>query len=244
MEKIKILHKPTDSEPFVILDKPAGLPSAPLSSTDKENAFFQAAEIFPDLLKINGKKEIEHGLIHRLDTATSGLVLIAASQEFYEYIIEQQKLGKVIKTYSAKCDVISDNSKLLGAYPETKIDISKNKVEVESYFRPYGPGRKEVRPVDDSCGKAALDKIGKLQKYNTEINIITNDGNKAEVLCRIENGYRHQVRSHLSWCGLPVQGDNLYNCSCKGLENCKLEFYAVGIEFVSVDGKEFKFSRN
>ena len=33
-EKIKVIHFPTEREPFAILDKPRGLPSAPLKEGD------------------------------------------------------------------------------------------------------------------------------------------------------------------------------------------------------------------
>ena len=89
MQQIEIVHPPKDNEPFLVINKPAGLPSAPLSPDDKKNAFSQSATQFPQLLEVRGRKEIEHGLLHRLDTQTSGLLLIAATQECYDFLQEQ-----------------------------------------------------------------------------------------------------------------------------------------------------------
>ena len=54
-DKITVIHKPDSQKPYLIIDKPAGLPSAPLNENDKENAFCQAAELFPQILKVEGK---------------------------------------------------------------------------------------------------------------------------------------------------------------------------------------------
>ena len=133
---IKVLKAPDKIKPYAIIDKPAGLPSAPLSADDKNNALIQTAELFPEILNVNGKKEIEHGLLHRLDTATSGLIIIAASKECYDYLQKEQEEEKIYKYYRAQCNVLND-------LPE------KKEFEIKSYFRPFGPGRKEVRPVTE-----------------------------------------------------------------------------------------------
>ena len=77
-------------EHFIIVDKPAGLPSAPLkahsaglesgtapavlpvktSEPVQPDAFSQAALLFPEITSVCGKKSIEGGLLHRLDKST------------------------------------------------------------------------------------------------------------------------------------------------------------------------------
>ena len=90
MNRIEIIKEPTKEKPFLIIYKPKDLPSAPLTADDSDNAFSQAAALYPELLQVHGKKEIEHGLLHRLDTATSGLLLIARTQDFYDYLIREE----------------------------------------------------------------------------------------------------------------------------------------------------------
>ena len=231
---IKIIKAPDSEKSFAIIDKPYGLPSAPLSEDDHNNAFYQAACLFPDLLNVNGKKIIEHGLIHRLDTATSGLMIIAASQECYDLLQEEQKKGKITKTYKARCNVVPCS---LDGFPAAPVD--KNKLEkgscfeISSYFRPYGMGHKEVRPVTKASGKAALQKLGKPVIYTTSIKILELDkeNSLAEVECKITNGYRHQVRCHLAWCGLAVENDKLYNPALKNESAEPMKFCATGLCF-------------
>ena len=230
---IEIIHAPTDKKPFLVIYKPKGLASAPLVESDTENALAQAIEKFPEIREVHGKKEIEYGLLHRLDTATDGLMVIATSQECYDFLTEEQREGLFIKYYSAECDIIPDNADKLGGFPP---DLPKL-TNVSSFFRAYGEGRKEVRPVTEKSGKAALAKLGKPKLYTTEISIEKKNENTAFVECRITEGYRHQVRCHLAWAGFPVKGDVLYNArfrennsDIKKAENV-LKFSATKISF-------------
>ena len=221
-KQIKIIHAPDSQKPFLIIDKPAGLPSAPLNENDKENAFSQAAALFSQILQVKGKKPVEGGLLHRLDTATSGLMIIAATQECYDFLQEEQKEGRIIKTYLAEC-----------AVPEPFEGQGNKSFTIQSYFRPYGPGRREVRPVTADSNKAALDKVEKKVLYTTDIRIksINKEKNTALVECKITNGYRHQVRCHLAWAGLPVINDLLYNPDADKKSTEAMHFCACKIEF-------------
>ena len=225
MQKIEIIFKPTDDKPFLVIYKPKGLASAPLSTEDTENALVQAVAMFPQIKTVCGKKPVEYGLLHRLDTATDGLMVIAASQECYDFLSVEQSEGRFIKTYSAECDIIPDNAQALGGFPPVLPALP----EIISYFRPYGEGRKEVRPVTDSSGKAALSKLGKQKLYTTKIQITKLSETRAKATCEITEGYRHQVRCHLAWAGYPVIGDPLYNSDKKNAEN--LMFSATKISF-------------
>ena len=89
MDKIKIIFEPDKNKPFLVIYKPKNLPSAPLNKNDKNNALSQAIQIFPEIQNVTGKKQIEYGLLHRLDTATDGLLLICTTQECYDFLTEQ-----------------------------------------------------------------------------------------------------------------------------------------------------------
>lgn len=233
MEQIKIIHEPTAEKPFLVIYKPKGLPSAPLSQDDTNNALWQCIQKFPTLTNVKGKKEIEYGLLHRIDTPTDGLLLIAQTQEFYDFMAEEQKQGRFYKFYSAICEKSFENAVNLGGFPTEKISYS-NKMKVSSYFRSYGDGGMEVRPVTESSGKAAKKKLGKLKEYNTDICVISEKDNFVQVECKISEGYRHQVRCHLAWIGLPILGDQLYNSNkknCPQKDSLDLQFSATKIEF-------------
>lgn len=252
--KIKILQAPAPDFPFAVIYKPKTLASAPIKEDDNDNAFSQAAEIFPQLLEIQGRKAIEHGLLHRLDTATDGILLIAASQDFYDYMLSEQEEGRFIKYYKASCKAETDNCKELGGFPEVAQCLSdwlpnppapkaiSHPFTISSYFRSYGKGGKEVRPVTEKSGPAALKKVGKLKLYTTQVCNVKNEKYFFEVECKISQGFRHQVRCHLAWAGLPIINDPLYNAKSLGTQE-ELLFSASAIEFLNpVDKKILRFS--
>ena len=261
MDQIKIISQPSESQPFIVLYKPSGIPSAPISPDDANNAFSHAAKLFPQALSVTGRKAIEHGLLHRIDTVTSGLLLIATSQAFYDYLLEEQSAGRFIKYYQAECIDCKDNAGVLKGFPTVDFERRKKVLRGEtvclsSYFRNYGVGQKEVRPVAQDSNTTAIKKIGKQVLYNTEIKLIAPAGVGGDGLtfeCKLTAGYRHQVRAHLAWLGFPIIGDSLYNCQEKNLQNLnndeksseirvnqKIHFTATKLNF-TWNGKNFTF---
>lgn len=219
MEKLQFLNVPSEENPFLIVCKSHGLPSAPVHAGDKENALSLSLEAFPELKNVHGRKEIECGLLHRLDTVTEGLLLIAATDAAYESLTKSQNDGLFIKAYRASVKMNPYNAEGLGGFDETPlIDGIRagNELVVNSCFRFYGEGRSEVRPVNaDSKNKFALKKIGSRKIYTTNIKVQNVFKDRAEVECTISQGFRHQVRSHLAWIGLPIINDPLYNLEYK-----------------------------
>jgi 23S rRNA pseudouridine1911/1915/1917 synthase len=159
-------------------------------------------------------------IMHRLDFETHGLVLFAKNKKSYEFFKVLQDNGEFIKEYSAVCKK-ADSSFQLTGFPEydnknTEPLLNKNNdfqetvrtpFTIECYFRPYGPGRKLVRPVIEDGKKhkeIAKDKNG---FYKTEITSINGDIFNA----RIKRGFRHQIRCHLCWIGYPILNDPLYS---------------------------------
>lgn len=210
MEKIEIIHYAKESEPFFVIKKAAGIPSAPLKEGDF-SAFTLAAEFFPEIKKINSKKNVEGGLLHRIDTDTEGLLLIAQSQEFYDRLSLEQENNLFKKRYSALCQKC-DIQKYSLAFPTVKnLNFLENKAfDLSSFFRPYGKNSKEVRPVTLDSGKYSLKKTNKVE-YTTNITLSFLDDGKIKARAFLKKGYRHQVRCHLAWIGFPICGDKIYN---------------------------------
>lgn len=230
--RISIIHEPTEAEPFLVADKPAGLPAAPLHDDD-DSALTQAVSLFPQIAAVTGKKAVEKGLVHRIDTATRGLVLVAATDAWYNFLADAQRCGKFQKWYRATVDVIPDTASQLGGFPAPPVTFMPSagtNVTVQSTFRRYGTHRHAVRPVNGQSGRAARKKGGGTV-YQTAITA-QDDHN---VICTITAGYRHQVRCHLAWIGLPVRNDPLYNPSCTDTSRTigKLAFTAYKIAFPS-----------
>jgi 23S rRNA pseudouridine1911/1915/1917 synthase len=141
------------------------------------------------------------------------LVLFARTQEALEALRHQQRQGGFVKEYGILTE--GDPQALLPGFPPGPPTgpFEKTPLAVESAFRPYGPGRRAVRPVlfDRAAPQRrpapALDQGG---PYKTEILEHRNTGNALYLRARIVRGFRHQIRCHLSWLGHPVLGDGLY----------------------------------
>ena len=140
--------------------------------------------------KYNKPRGVFLGLIHRLDRPTSGLILFAKTSKALRRINKQFKDRKTQKKYWAIIDKSFDsNSGTLTHWLKRNPKMNKSFANNEE--------------VNDSK-KAILHykKIIKLRKYCVlEIDL--------------ETGRHHQIRSQLSFIGLPVKGDLKYNAKRK-----------------------------
>lgn len=228
--KIEFLNTPSKENPFLVISKPSGLPTAPLSAQDTNNALYLAAQTFPEIFSVNGKKEIEHGLIHRIDTVTEGLILIATTQDAYENFINQQKNNNFTKFYTAVCQKNQNKKEGFPDFPQQNI-FYQNEFKIQSYFRYFGPGRKEVRPVPiENLNKTQQKKVEGTSIYTTNIKIISEQNDTVKVECNITKGFKHQVRCHLAWANLPIKNDPIYNKNANPSE--QIAFYASKLQFV------------
>jgi 23S rRNA pseudouridine1911/1915/1917 synthase len=200
-----------ETESSLVVYKPPLMHSAPLR--DGDSLLGWCAERYPETLIPQGLLPREGGLLHRLDYGTWGLVLLARTQEALEVLRHHQQQGRVVKEYGVLAT--SDPQPPLPGFPPgpSTSPAEEPFFAVESAFRPYGPGRRAVRPVplDKAAPKrrslVVLDQGG---PYKTEILERQNAGNALYFRVRIVRAFRHQIRCHLSWLGHPVLGDGLY----------------------------------
>jgi len=201
MNKEPYVLKETDD--YAVVFKPPKMHCVPLKKKDDRlcggtTLLEWYAEKYPPVFDI----------MHRLDFETHGLVLFAKNAKSFEYFRSLQERGEFVKEYCAVCE--SSSLAAAGFPPPSDFSDSelslKNPLVIESWFRPYGPGRKLVRPVIEDGKKhreIAKDRGG---FYRTEI--IGRDGNV--FTARIKRGFRHQIRCHLCWIGFPILNDPLY----------------------------------
>ena len=96
--------------------------------------------------------------------------------------------------------------------------------QISDIHWPYGPGRKEVRPTNQS-------KSYRTKPYCTEILGEPTDLEKILYFrLRIHRGFRHQIRCHLTWAGFPILNDSLYGGQKFG-KGTHLALRAEGIMF-------------
>ena len=212
---------------FIIADKPHGIPTVPLKGRDMGGTLLGlAAADCPDILRVEGRNPWEYGAVHRLDTATAGLVIFARTQGAYDHLMEIQKNDLLEKTYRAR---VEHDDRLRGFDPPA-FRLGST-FTIMSYFRSYGPKSKEVRPVQD------IKRADTPVLYTTYVTYAGHDS----VHCMITRGFRHQIRAHLAWTGLPIAGDSVYG-SLQGTSG-QLELDCFKVCFPLGDGQRFSFSK-
>jgi 23S rRNA pseudouridine1911/1915/1917 synthase len=197
---------------WAVLEKPHGMPSAPLTAGEEGTLLGWFLERCPEAACVAGRKTIECGLLHRLDTGTSGLVLVAKTQGAFDCLLEAQTRGAIRKSYYAFCTraapAAGDATLLPGVLVPPLV--------VRSRFRAFGPGRREVRPLfagqrgyeeAETDYETAIDGFEALEDPSAQEKALYG------ISCTLLRGYRHQVRAHLASLGFPLAGDPLYNAA-------------------------------
>jgi len=208
-----------ETDNYAVVFKPAKMHCIPRSANfDHEgaNGAEEETKTLCGFVRLCGKDSsvLSFEAMHRLDYETHGLVLFAKNEKSYHFFKDLQDRGEFVKEYSAVC--MKSTSPLPLGFPPCSLQLCRtfgsmsargfSENIIESYFRPFGPGRKLVRPVIDDGKKhkeIAKDNGG---FYRTEI-IGVNDN---VFTVRLKRGFRHQIRCHLCWIGFPILNDPLY----------------------------------
>jgi 23S rRNA pseudouridine1911/1915/1917 synthase len=244
-----------ETDDYAVIFKPHRMHCAPLGRRDGTTLLEWYGKLFPPVFSLRGRKSGEGGLLHRLDFETEGLVLFAKNQQTLDFLIEQQKEGRFIKEYSAVCI----KSPLIHAGFPTYPGFAQT--VIESFFRPFGPGGKEVRPVlekkyfnkiasdrgryyrTEIHGRTALDAQSDA-RFNDKLSDCNSDL-KYQFLIKILRGFRHQIRCHLAWIGYPIVNDAVYgqtrNSEGEGMEKNFLALRAYGISFSDMSGRHREY---
>lgn len=169
---VRALHEDAH---LLVLDKPAGLLSVPGRGADKQDCLSARAQArWPDAL-----------VVHRLDMATSGLILMARSLDVQRALSEAFASRQVWKRYEAIVEGPLD------AEHWQTIDLP---------LMADWPNR-PLQKVDPA-GKPSMTRWRTLQPLP--------DRHATHVLLAPETGRSHQLRVHMAALGHPILGDALY----------------------------------
>jgi 23S rRNA pseudouridine1911/1915/1917 synthase len=182
----------------VVVEKPAGQPTAPLAPGERGTLANALLGRYPEMEGV-GFSPREPGLCHRLDTGTSGLVLAARTREAFEAITRGLREGRIDKRYLVVCAAAD--------LPESgTIDIPlaphpKDRRRVLACVHPRDVARLAPRPASTAYEK------------------LREHGPWALVEARAPKAARHQIRAHFAAIDHPLAGDLLYGgAAVPGLE--------------------------
>ncbi len=202
---------------LLALDKPAGLHSAPNAQKGAAPTMLDyVLKEHPALREVAGWHPWEPAILHRLDFATSGLLLFAKTNDAFRAMCELLGAEKVQKSYLAITERESEEDHL--------------PPQIVSYFRPAGPKGAKVKVLYE-CQDGAHGHKCTLERYKSTFSLRQNKGPFNEVTIVIRRGFRHQIRAHLASCGYPIVGDELYNPLAAPSWANRLYLHAFALDF-------------
>lgn len=214
-----------EDENLLVVDKPAGIVGFPENDLDRKTLIDLLVEKYQNLKNVG--ETPRHGIVHRLDKDTSGLLLVAKNNETLFFLQEQFQQRKVIKKYIALVsgEIKNEKGKIDTLIGRGQKDRKKQKV----YF--------SLEP--DSKGKRkAFTEYIVLEKYSDKKE---NKYSLVEVMPK--TGRKHQIRVHFQYLNHPIVGDKIYSFKNqvvpKGLKRQFL--HATYLKVKMLDGKEKEF---
>jgi 23S rRNA pseudouridine1911/1915/1917 synthase len=189
---------------LIAVNKPAGMPSTARRNDDRGCVANFLLGRFPELRTL-GTNPLEAGLVHRLDTDTSGLLLAARTAQAHAALRRQFRNEAVDKYYLALVAGEVQRSRII-THPIAHM--------------PRRPRR--MRACTTPSTAAALGG----RRAETTFWPFRRASGATLVAARMRTGVRHQVRVHLASAGHPVIGDPLYARRYTGLEAPRLLLHA------------------
>lgn len=178
VQKIEDIDLPIiyQDDDVVVIDKPTGVIS------HSRGKFWYEPSVASFMRQMTGQEGERSGIVHRLDRATSGVMICAKNQQAMKFLQKQFFDRAVEKQYVA---VVQGQPKA----PEAIVDM----------------------PIERNPQKPQTFRVGAHGKTAvTKYNVIQTKHDKTLIELYPQTGRTHQLRVHMAHLGHPIVGDALY----------------------------------
>jgi len=201
-----------EDENVIVINKPAGILTHSKGTLNEE---FTVADFIKSRVKITGENAEffstnRSGIVHRLDRATSGVIIGAKNSDAANLLQKQFSDRKAKKTYLA---IVEKPPKM----PEARIDLPIGR-------NPSHPSQFRVDPK------------GKPAKTDYKIMQNLSDGTALLELKPL-TGRTHQLRVHLAYIGSPIVGDPIYSIKTAKFDPMRRMFLHAAKLEITVPGE-------
>jgi 23S rRNA pseudouridine1911/1915/1917 synthase len=214
-----------ENDQFLIVEKPAGMQMHRGGSYTGVTVADWVLTHAPALVSV-GEDASRPGIVHRLDRDTSGVLVIAKTQEVFQKLKQAFQERQVQKTYLALVH---------GHLREHSGQVTASLMRL--------PGDLKRRTIDPERFSGALP--GNTRSALTQYQVLTRYESYDLVVLTPKTGRTHQIRAHMAYLGHPVVGDQLYafkeSKKHTPFEVQRQLLHAARLAF-TLDGKEYQFS--
>jgi len=177
--KFDIVH---EDEWLIVVNKPAGLVVHPGAGRPDGTLVNGLVARYAEISSVG--EPFRPGIVHRLDSGTSGLLIVARRQESYEALVEMMAAREVHRHYTA----------LVWGH----LEAPQGTIDAPIGRDPRSPLRMAVI----ASGKSAQTLYTEVQRFTEpEVSLLA---------LELETGRTHQIRVHLQAIGHAVVGDSTY----------------------------------
>lgn len=173
-----------EDEHLLVISKSPGLVVHP-GAGNKNGTLVNGLVYHCQQIQQIGEDLTRPGIVHRLDKDTSGVMVVAKTQETHRKLSDIFKNRQVRKQYHALV-----HGRLAEEYGRLVAHIGRHPVH-----------RKKMAVVEGAAGRYAVTKWELLEEFGARYSMVE---------LEIETGRTHQIRVHMNHLGNPVVGDELY----------------------------------
>ncbi len=205
-----------EDEHILIVNKPQGMVVHPAHGNMDGTLVNALLKHCTSLSGIGGVKR--PGIVHRIDKDTSGLIIVAKTDEAHIELSKQLKERSIIRKYIALLE-------------------GRMKTEEGIINAPIGrhPNDRKKMAVVDKNGRNAVTYYKAIERFKSN----------TLIEAQLETGRTHQIRVHMSYLGYPIAGDTLYGYKKQRLSSKGQFLHAYILEFYHPVTKEYlKFRAN